>query len=128
MLENGQEGRPVWLGAATRDSGVELSRDTGQVTHRIDADIDAERTLLTADLVAAKVVEAAYEVTGIGPTLDGRNGGGDRYYTDGEIVMARLVQGCNSRVAATERLENPTPVKIKNRLWRAMVRNLRLLF
>ena len=26
---------PVWLGSATFDSGVALSRDTGQSTHRI---------------------------------------------------------------------------------------------
>ena len=28
-----------------------------------------------------------YQVTGIGPTLIGRNGEGDRYYTDGEIKI-----------------------------------------
>jgi hypothetical protein len=128
VLDSGQEGRPVWLGAATRDRGVELSRDTGQVTHGIDADIDAERAFLTSDLIAAKVVEAVYEVTGIGPTLDGRNGGGDRYYTDGEIEIARLVAACGSRATTTTRLENPVPVKVKNRLWRMMVRNLRSLF
>ncbi len=31
-LKQGEEGRPVWLGSATRDMGVELSHDTGQVT------------------------------------------------------------------------------------------------
>jgi hypothetical protein len=29
---------------------------------------------------------------GIGPTLNGRNGEGDPYYTDGEIWLARLVR------------------------------------
>lgn len=124
VLESGQEGRPVWLGAATRDSGVELSHDTGQVTHRIDADIDAERAFLTSQLIAAEVVEATYEVIGVGPTLNGRNGGGDRYYTDGEIVIARLVESCEACVTTTARLENPIPVKIKNRLWRAAARYL----
>ena len=35
-----------------------------------------------------------YQVTGIGPTLIGRNGGGDRYYTDGEIkIIVTLSSG-----------------------------------
>jgi hypothetical protein len=121
VLSEGEEGRAVWLGSATLDRGVGLSHDTGQITHHIAPDIDAERALLTADLRAAKVVEANYEVTGIGLTFNGRNGGGDSYRTDGEIVMSRLVQGCGSTVATAERLENPTSVKVKNWLWRAIV-------
>ena len=92
VLKRGDEGRPVWLGSATFDRGVGLSRDTGQVTHHIAPDIDAERDRLTDDLKTAKVVEAIYEVSGIGPTLAGRNGEGDRYYTDGEIKISRLVR------------------------------------
>src|SRR6476620_504217 len=114
-LKQGEEGRPVWLGSATRDMGVELSHDTGQVTHRIAPDIDAERALLTSDLKSGKVVEATYEVTGRGPVLNGRNGEGDRYRTDGEIEISRLAEGCDSRVAAAVKLDNPVAVKIKNR-------------
>ena len=90
-----QEGRAVWLGAVTFDRGVGLSHDDGRVTHHIAPDIDAERDLLTADLRTAKVVETIYEVTGIGPTVDGHNGEGDPYYTDGEIKISVLVAGCN---------------------------------
>ena len=49
-LEHGQEGRAVWLGAATFDRGVGFSRDDARVTHHIAPDIDADRDLLTADL------------------------------------------------------------------------------
>jgi hypothetical protein len=122
VLKSGQEGRTVWLGAATLDRSVGFSHDTGQVTHHIAPDVDAERDTLTADLVAAKVAEAIYEVTGVGPTLNGRNGEGDPYRTDGEIKIARLALGCGATVAAPERLENPVPVKIKNRLWHAVER------
>jgi LssY C-terminus len=118
VLKHGQEGRPVWLGAVTFDRDVGLSRYTGQVTHHIAPDIDAERDGLTADLKAAKVVDAIYEVTGIGPTLDGRNGEGDRYYTDGEIEISRLVAGCNVKAANTVELENPPLVVLKNVTWK----------
>jgi LssY C-terminus len=120
VLKRGDEGRPVWLGSATFDRGVGLSRDTGQVTHHIAPDIDAERDRLTDDLKTARVVEAIYEVSGIGPTLTGRNGEGDRYYTDGEIKISRLVAGCNVKAATTVELENPPLVNMKNVAWRAI--------
>ena len=66
VLERGQEGRAVWLGAATFDRGVGFSHDDARVTHHIRPDIDAERDLLTADLERAHVVQTVYEVTGIG--------------------------------------------------------------
>ena len=120
VLKQGQEGRPVWLGSATFDRDVGLSRYTGQVTHHIGADIDAERDLLTDDLKKAKVVQAIYEVTGVGPTLVGRNGEGDRYYTDGEIKISRLVAGCNTKAETTVELANPPLVDLKNETWKAI--------
>jgi len=124
VLKQGEEGRPVWLGSVTFDRGVGLSRDTAQVTHHIAPDIDAERDRLTGDLKAVKVVEAIYEVSGIGPTLNGRNGEGDRYYTDGEIEISRLVVGCNAKVETTIELSNPPHVKIKNMAWKAIANML----
>jgi hypothetical protein len=120
VLKTGQEGRPVWVGSATFDRDVGLSRYTGQVTHHIAPDIDAERDGLTADIKNAKVVQAIYEVTGVGPTLNGRNGEGDRYYTDGEIKISRLVIGCNTRVDSSVELANPPIVDLKNEAWKAV--------
>ncbi len=103
VIKRGEEGRPVWLGSVTFDRDVGLSRDTGQVTHHIAPNIDAARDGLTDDLKAAKVVVAIYEVSGIGPTLNGRNGEGDPYYTDGEIKISRLVAGCNVKAEIDSR-------------------------
>jgi len=91
VLEQGTDGRPVWLGSITFDRGVGLSHDTGQVTHHIAPDIDAERDLLMHDLSEAGMVQNLFQISGIGPTLFRRNGEGDRYYTDGEIDVAALV-------------------------------------
>jgi hypothetical protein len=33
------------------------------------------------------VLSRTYRLLGIGPTLNGRNGEGDRYFTDGEVVV-----------------------------------------
>src|SRR5215470_8006190 len=94
VLDQGEEKRPVWLGAATLDRSVGISHYTGAITHHIDADIDLERKTLASDLEAAGMVTTQYQVTGIGPTLAGRNGGGDLYYTDGEVWLLRLVEAC----------------------------------
>jgi hypothetical protein len=80
ILEKRTEGRPVWLGSVTFDRGGDLSHDTGQVTHHIGADIDAERDLLTRDLRNAEMVQTLFQISGTGPTLVGRNGEGDPYY------------------------------------------------
>jgi hypothetical protein len=123
-LEHGQEGRAVWLGAATFDRGIGFSHNDARVTHHIGADIDAERDLLAADLKAAGVVQTIYEVTGIGPTLDGRNGEGDRYYTDGDIKNSVLVAGCNGRTAKVAVLENPPLVTLKNLAWDTVAKRI----
>lgn len=86
----GDDGRPVWLGSASFDRGVGLSHDTGQITHHIGPDIDAERNLVIGDLEASGQLSSSYEIPGIGATDDGRNGGGDRYFTDGKAVVGIL--------------------------------------
>ena len=111
----GDTGEPVWVGAACLDHGVELSRTTGQITHHISADIDAERDRLMNDLDAAGWIAKRYSVTGIGPTIDGHNGGGDRFYTDGDMwigVLAAPVPGRKTTV-----LPDPTPIAIKQQFW-----------
>jgi len=86
------DGRYLWLGAATFDRDVGISRRTGQITHHIDADVDAERDKLLGDLQAAGQLARIHKMPGIGWTLHGRNGGGDRYYTDGERRVGVLVE------------------------------------
>ena len=119
VLDQGAEGRPVFLGSVTFDRGVGLSHYTGAVTHHIAPDIDAERDGLIADLVKADMVEALYQVTGVGPTLNGRNGEGDRYFTDGEIHFGRLVPGGKITTAPPVVLDSPAIVDLKDQLWKA---------
>jgi hypothetical protein len=121
VLDKGQEGRPVWLGSATFDQGVGLSHYTGQVTHDIAPDIDAERDFVTASLERARMVVTEYQVTGVGPTLNGRNGEGSPYYTDGEVEV--LVLAANGRPSdrPVERLGAPAIVQAKDAIWKTAV-------
>ena len=117
VLDKGEEQRPVWLGAVTYDRSVGVSHYTGAITHHIGADIDAERLLLTTDLEAAGMVDAKYQVTGIGPTMTGRNGGGDPYYTDGEVWILRLVVACQKRTGPADVIPSPPATEIKDEIW-----------
>lgn len=85
------DGRPFWIGDASFDIGSGLSHLTGQITHHIDADVDAQRNQLMTDLSQAGQLERQYQVPGVGPTQDGRNAGGDRYYTDGMLSVGVLI-------------------------------------
>lgn len=127
VLAQGVEGRPVWLGAASFDRGVGLSHRTGQITHHIDPDLDAERQFLIDSLAEAGLLAQCYQVTGIGPTLAGRNGGGDRYFTDGEIYMGVLRPDLAPSTAPPARRPSSRGVAFKQRAWRALFGVVRAL-
>jgi hypothetical protein len=117
-VEAGHSGRPLWIGSATYDTSVGFSHLTGQVTHHIAPDIDGERHGLINDLVEAGWIDKIYQVTGVGATLVGRNGGGDRYYTDGELTIGVL--GTSADADRPDRLPNPRAVELKEQLWSAI--------
>jgi hypothetical protein len=124
VLASGADAEPVWLGAVTFDSGVTLSRDTGQVTHRIAPNIDKERGRLIEGLNSSHMVTALYQMKGIGPTLNGRNGEGDPYYSDGEIWVAKLVSAGKETDKPAEMQPAPALIQIKDTVfsWRSSSR------
>ncbi|WP_244486516.1 LssY C-terminal domain-containing protein [Aureimonas sp. Leaf324] len=120
VLSAGAEGRPVWLGSTSFNVGVGLSHYTGAVTHAISPDVDAMRDELTADLARIGRVAEVYEVTGVGLTLNGRNGEGDRYYTNGEIRFSSLAPPGVTGRQPPPALPNPPLIDLKNELWNAV--------
>ncbi|MFO0958848.1 MAG: LssY C-terminal domain-containing protein [Isosphaeraceae bacterium] len=117
--EYGRDGTPLWIGAVTYDRSVGLSHRTGQITHHIGADVDGERDGLFADLAKDGWLAEQFQVTGVGATFSGHNGGGDRYYTDGELTVGVLGQEV-SPGGTPDRPANPAPVRIKEQLWTAV--------
>ena len=85
-----EQGRPLWIGAATFDSHVGLSHTTGQITHHIGPDVDADRNKLLADLNNAGQLAQTLWVPGFQTELAGRNGGGDPWHTDGRLGVGVL--------------------------------------
>jgi hypothetical protein len=117
--ELGRGDVPLWIGAVTFDRSVGLSHRTGQITHHIGPDIDAERRGLIADLRNDGWLSELFQVTGIGATVLGRNGGGDRYYTDGELTVGVLASD-GARNNRPDLLTNPVAVQVKEQLWSAI--------
>lgn len=62
-----------------------MSHTTGQITHHIAADIDAERDHLARDLKQTGDLSENYPVASFHKTREGRNGGGDPWHTDGGL-------------------------------------------
>jgi hypothetical protein len=118
-LNVGAEGRPVWLGTASLDRSVGISYYTGQITHHIAPDLDAERDMIMRQFEAAGVLLSTHLVSGIGPTTAGRNGGGDPYHTDGDVVIGVIAPDTEPQ---PDRVVVAAPVPIstaaKQQAWR----------
>jgi hypothetical protein len=85
-----QVGPGDWLGAATFDRGVGFSLFTLQITHHIGPDVDAERERIGALVVASGGRVAGTIASGIPGNRWHRNGGGDKFRTDGAIRVLDL--------------------------------------
>jgi hypothetical protein len=85
-----EEGRPLWIGAATYDTSVGLSHTTGQVTHHIAADLDTERDKLLHDLQKTGLLAEVVWMDDFQERRTGHNGGGDPYETDGRLPVGVL--------------------------------------
>ncbi len=113
--------RPLWLAAASYDRGVGVNRYTLQLTHRIDGDLDAEREFIGESLGRTGAIRSFFQIQGVGPTLDGRNGGGDRYFTDGEVLVGVLAPGCALRPGAPiAPRENPPHIDLRGSIVHAL--------
>jgi len=113
--------RPLWLATVSYDRGVGVNRYTLQLTHRIDGDVDAEREFVGEALVRIGAIRSFFQIRGNGASLDARNGGGDRYFTDGEILVGVLAPGCGLRPGATAPpRENPPHVDLRSSIIHAL--------
>jgi hypothetical protein len=91
--------RPIWIGSATKDVKVELSKTNHLPTHGIAPDMDAERTLVVSELTQTGYVVKDTTRPGFGKETQGFNGGGDPYFTDGQVAALTLANTWTSPLA-----------------------------
>lgn len=80
-------GAPLWLGAASFDTSVGISRTTGQFTHHIAPNVDQERDHVIESLQRTGRISEVVPVLDFHPVREGRNGGGDPWHTDGTLLL-----------------------------------------
>jgi len=85
------DGRPIWLGAATHDTGIEVR--PGVVSHATDPDLDDERSQVQADLIGGGSVQAAELVTRPNLLTSGFTATGGAWHTDGRLLTVDLKAG-----------------------------------
>lgn len=80
-------GKPVWVAAATHDTGFVFSKESKNFTHGIDSHIDIERSKVVNDMLFTGDVHglALVDRTAVGPDLT--NATGDKLITDGKIAV-----------------------------------------
>lgn len=79
-----------WLAAATFDKNVGLSLFTGQITHKIDANIDKERDFVIDTLKNKNRIKDLKEVKHFTSSYHSRSSGGDIIHTDGSLPFITL--------------------------------------
>jgi hypothetical protein len=97
------QGRPIWVGSGTKDRKVELSKTNHLPTHGIAPDVDAERSLVASELALTGYVVAEGTRPGFGKATQGVNGGGDPYFTDGQVAVLTLADVWTSPLATQVR-------------------------
>ncbi len=113
--------RPLWLASASYDRGVGLSHFTLQVTHRVAPDLDAERAFVGQQLAKVGAISSFFQIEGVGPTLFGKNGGGDPYFTDGDVLIGVLREKCELKPdEGAAPPENPPHVDLTSALVHAI--------
>src|SRR6266566_653954 len=85
-------GQLVWIGQASYDSGIELSGTNHLPTHHIAPTVDLERNAVGADLEKTGLVKDELYGAFTPPIVYARNGGGDYYESDGDVLVINYTQ------------------------------------
>lgn len=91
---DGKTGLDLFVGDASRDIAIKVLRTKlglpRGTTHKIDGNLDAERTTIVNLMRKAGLVATVVMEPGMGRATNAMNGGGDRFYTDGKVAVVVL--------------------------------------
>ena len=83
----------LWIGDCSEDIGIKILRRHKVLvgtTHRIDGDLDKERSYIVSQMKSAGEVSTVIMEPGMGKTTNAVNGDGDRMWTDGKAALIVL--------------------------------------
>lgn len=84
------KGQQVWAGAGTHDIGFAKDKRNGEVTHKIDPNVDGERTNIGQSLDSAGKVRIMSYYLPPNPVQTAKNATGDGYTSDGKLLVIVL--------------------------------------
>jgi hypothetical protein len=108
------DGVPLWVGAATHDVSIKVVKHKFRPFHRIDPNVDAERDFIANSLAKTWQPIREESVQRAEPVLSARTATGQRYYSDGKMLLLELIQKTpplpgTAEVAVNLRLSSGTP-------------------
>ena len=83
-------GQTVWAGAGTHDIGFAKDRRNGSVTHKIDPEVDGEKTNIGQSLQKSGDVTSMTYYLPPNPVQEAQVATGDSYHSDGRILVIFL--------------------------------------
>jgi len=83
-------GQTVYVGAGTHDIGFAKDRRNNSVTHKIDPNVDGERTNIGESLEESGDVKSMSYYLPPNPVQDAKVATGDTYHSDGRILVVFL--------------------------------------
>lgn len=81
------DGQTVWVGAGTHDIGFAKDKRNGNVTHKIDPNVDGERENIGGSLQKGGKVKSISYYLPPNPVQDAKNATGDGYHSDGRLLV-----------------------------------------
>lgn len=83
-------GQTVWAGAGTHDIGFAKDQRNNSVTHKIDPNVDGERTNIAESLQKSGKVKSMNYYLPPNPVQEAKVATGDTYHSDGRILVVVL--------------------------------------
>ncbi len=85
-------GKPIWLAAATHDTGIDFSFEAKTFAHRVESDIDRERLKIIDDFRFLRKVASFSYMRRSSVASESKNATGDVIRTDGRLAVVELHQ------------------------------------
>ncbi len=98
------DGESLWIGAATRDTGLRWQGGHPHLIHKIDPNVDAERLHVSNSLSHTGRVQLLGYVTRPDATTAARTATGEAFYTDGRVLVLKIVPKNSAKAAADSTL------------------------
>jgi hypothetical protein len=89
------QGRELWVGAATHDTGFDRDQRNGKLTHKIDPEIDGEREYVGHSLDDTGLVARLSYILPREAVKEARTATGEAFHSDGRVLIVTLASAAH---------------------------------